>query len=1038
MGSFIRVLVCVHMFMLFHFFACLSSHHSCHSEECSALLHFINTELSNDTYSSYEDDCSHVYPKTSTWKNGTDCCSWMGVTCHSVSGHVIGLDLSCSTLEGKIHPNTTLFHLTHLQTLNLALNNISGPELPSQFGRFVSLTHLNLSACDFKGDIPSQISHLSKLQSLDLSWNDALIWKEITWKRMLQNATDLREIVLDGADMSSITTTFSNWSFSLVTLSLVDTGIRGHLTSHILCLPNLHELYLSNIQVHVPKSNCSTSLSILDLSWCQFTRSQIPPSFSNLTHLTSLDLSLSNLDGSFPSLFSNLQYLTYLDLSHNAFSGPITSLLTNLQHVTYLDLSYNEFSGSIPSFLANLQHLTHLDLSFNAFSGPVPNFLGQLTKLQKLILSNNNLGGKLLLSSLANYSTQIFILDCSHNKFQGPLPNTITGFSSLTKLYLNDNLLSETIPSWCFSLPFLTILDLSNNQFTGHMSAISSHSLQALSLCGNKLQGNVPESMFNLVNLRALCLSGNWSGPLHFSLFSKFRNLGSLSLSGFNSFLPCSETNAGHQFTSLLELILFQVDLTSFSKISCEFPLLQTLELSENNLEGKVSQWIHDMHSLEYLKLSHNQLSSVGQFPWYQLLYLDLSFNLLSDDSISLICNATSLQILNLSHNKFRGTIPQCLANSSNLKVLDLQMNKLHGTLPSTFPRNLISLNLNGNQLEGHLPRSLSNCKHLMDLNLGNNQIEDTFPNWLQRLQNLRILVLQSNKLYGPIVSLKTKDAFSHLLVFDISSNNFSGQLPKSYIKSFQAMKGVFGAEVQSSFDYFETSSYGGIYWINFQNYEDSLSETIKGVRLDFEKIPTILAVIDFSGNKFEGEIPDVIGKLHILKGLNLSHNRLVGHIPHSLGNLTKLESLDLSSNMLAGNIPTELTNLNFLEVLNLSQNQLVGPIPRGKQFDTFSKDSYQGNMGLCGLPLSIQCNNNVPLQQDPPSEAEDKFGFGWKPVAIGYAFGMMLGIGLGYCVFSIGKPQWLVILFGGKRIKRRSRGNRRARTTLFQLFVVM
>ncbi|QHO26603.1 Receptor-like protein [Arachis hypogaea] len=755
--------------MLFHFFACLSSHHSCHSEESSALLHFINTELSNDTYSSYEDDCSHVYPKTSTWKNGTDCCSWMGVTCHSVSGHVIGLDLSCSTLEGKIHPNTTLFHLTHLQTLNLALNNISGPELPSQFGRFVSLTHLNLSACDFKGDIPSQISHLSKLQSLDLSWNDALIWKEITWKRMLQNATDLREIVLDGADMSSITTTFSNWSFSLVTLSLVDTGIRGHLTSHILCLPNLHELYLSNIQVHVPKSNCSTSLSILDLSWCQFTRSQIPPSFSNLTHLTSLDLSLSNLDGSFPSLFSNLQYLTYLDLSHNAFSGPITSLLTNLQHVTYLDLSYNEFSGSIPSFLANLQHLTHLDLSFNAFSGPVPNFL----------------------------------------------------------------------------------------------------------------------------------------------------------------------------------------------------------------------------------------------------------------DS-------------QLSHNKFRGTIPQCLANSSNLKVLDLQMNKLHGTLPSTFPRNLISLNLNGNQLEGHLPRSLSNCKHLMDLNLGNNQIEDTFPNWLQRLQNLRILVLQSNKLYGPIVSLKTKDAFSHLLVFDISSNNFSGQLPKSYIKSFQAMKGVFGAEVQSSFDYFETSSYGGIYWINFQNYEDSLSETIKGVRLDFEKIPTILAVIDFSGNKFEGEIPDVIGKLHILKGLNLSHNRLVGHIPHSLGNLTKLESLDLSSNMLAGNIPTELTNLNFLEVLNLSQNQLVGPIPRGKQFDTFSKDSYQGNMGLCGLPLSIQCNNNVPLQQDPPSEAEDKFGFGWKPVAIGYAFGMMLGIGLGYCVFSIGKPQWLVILFGGKRIKRRSRGNRRARTTLFQLFVVM
>ncbi|XLR29395.1 hypothetical protein S83_057295 [Arachis hypogaea] len=142
---------------------------------------------------------------------------------------------------------------------------------------------------------------------------------------------------------------------------------------------------------------------------------------------------------------------------------------------------------------------------------------------------------------------------------------------------------------------------------------------------------------------------------------------------------------------------------------------------------------------------------------------------------------------------------------------------------------------------------------------------------------------------------------------------------------------------------------------------------------------------------------------------------------------------------MLTGDIPTELANLNFLEVLNLSQNQLVGPIPRGKQFDTFSNDSYEGNMGLCGLPLSVQCNNNVPLQQYPSSEAEDKFGFGWKPVAIGYACGMVVGIGLGYCVFSIGKPEWLVVLFGGKRTKRRSRGNRRrARTTLFQLFVVM
>ncbi|QHO26600.1 hypothetical protein HN873_020974 [Arachis hypogaea] len=748
----VRVVVCVHLFMLFHF-ACLSSH-SCHPEESSALFHFKIQLVTNTIFFDgwYEYECPNAYPKMSTWDNRTDCCSWMGVTCDSLSGHVIGLDLSCSALVGIIHPNSTLFHLTHLQTLNFAHNHIYNSQLSSQFGGFVNLTHLNLSYCDFKGDIPSQISHLSKLQSLDLSLNFGLKWKETTWKRMLQNATALREIILDDTDMSSISITpshLSNWSFSLVTLSLGYTGIRGHLTSQILCLPNLYELNLPgnrNIQVHVPQLNCNTSLNVLDLSWCQFSGSQIPSSFSNLTHLTSLNLFESESNGSIPSW------------------------LSNLQHLAHLDLSDNRFSGSIPSSLSNLQHLTHLDLSFNRFNGQFPKVLGQLTKLQTLILASNNLGGKLLLSSLANL-TQISRLDCSHNKFQGPLPKKITGFSSLTELILNDNSLNETIPSWCFSLPFLTSLDLSNNQFTGNISAISSHSLQSLYLCGNKLQGNIPESLFNLVNLTYLCLSsGNWSYSLHSPLFSKlqkFQNLEVLSLSGFNSLLLDSRTNSSYnRFSNLEALLLLQIDLTNFSKISWKFPKLQTLQLSENKLEGKIPKWIRDSHSLEFLELSHNQLLSIGQFPWYQLEYLDLSFNLLTDDNISFLCNATSLQTIKLSHNKFRGTIPQCVANLSSLSVLDLQTNKFHGTLPSNFSRNLKTLNLNGNQLEGHLPRSLSNCKDLMDLNLGDNQIEDTFPHWVQSLQNLEILVLRSNKFYGPIVCFKTKDVFPSLFFF--------------------------------------------------------------------------------------------------------------------------------------------------------------------------------------------------------------------------------------------------------------------------------
>ncbi|CAJ1971487.1 unnamed protein product [Sphenostylis stenocarpa] len=83
--------------------------------------------------------------------------------------------------------------------------------------------------------------------------------------------------------------------------------------------------------------------------------------------------------------------------------------------------------------------------------------------------------------------------------------------------------------------------------------------------------------------------------------------------------------------------------------------------------------------------------------------------------------------------------------------------------------------------------------------------------------------------------------------------------------------------------------------------YTSSVTVTIKGTSVAFQKNSTDFVSIDLSGNKFEGEIPNVIGELHELRGLNLSHNRLSGSIPQSMGNLANLESLDLSSNMLTG-----------------------------------------------------------------------------------------------------------------------------------------
>ncbi|EOY12099.1 Receptor like protein 33 [Theobroma cacao] len=141
-------------------------------------------------------------------------------------------------------------------------------------------------------------------------------------------------------------------------------------------------------------------------------------------------------------------------------------------------------------------------------------------------------------------------------------------------------------------------------------------------------------------------------------------------------------------------------------------------------------------------------------------------------------------------------------------------------------------------------------------------------------------------------------------------------------------------------------------------SYSYSIKIAIKGQEVELEKIFIMFTSIDPSKNEFQGEIPKVIGELNSPKGLNLSPNNLSGCISTSMGNLISLKWLDLSSNKVVGKIPTQSTSLGYLEVLNLLENQLVGPIPQGNQFDAFGNDSYAGNLGLCGFPLSKRCDN--------------------------------------------------------------------------------
>lgn len=324
----------------------------------------------------------------------------------------------------------------------------------------------------------------------------------------------------------------------------------------------------------------------------------------------------------------------------------------------------------------------------------------------------------------------------------------------------------------------------------------------------------------------------------------------------------------------------------------------------------------------------------------------------------------------------------------------------------------LKSIDVGYNQLVGKLPRSLMNFSSLEVLNVESNRINNVFPLWLSSLQNLQILILRSNEFNGPIYQA----SFSKLQIVDISYNQFSGTLPSDYFVGWSAMSSLGTNKDQSAEKYMGDKSSG--------YYQDSIVLKNKGREIEIVRILKVLTALDFSQNRFEGEIPESVGLLKELRSLSMSNNAFTGHIPSSMGNLTSLESLDVSQNKLSGEIPQELGTLSFLSYMNFSNNQLAGLVPGGTQFRTQSCSSFANNSGLFGPALDEACSDirNPPPQQYKTPEVEEKEEeeemFSWIAAAIGFGPGIAFGLTIGYILVSH-KPEWFRNPFG--RNKRRS-----------------
>ncbi|KAL4380822.1 hypothetical protein S245_012148 [Arachis hypogaea] len=753
-------------------------HHGCHQHENNALLSFkqsfiISKSASYNTFS---------YPKTLSWIPTTDCCLWDGIECDELTGHVISIDLSSSLLYGSMDANSTLFSLVHLQRLDLSDNDFNHSQIPARMGDLSQLKHLNLSQfgeTTLSGEVPTQISHLSNLLSLDLcSYIDPqfdfplinrLQLKESTLQSLIQNSTRLEQLRLNFVTISSsLPHTLTNLT-SLQKLSFRNCELYGEFPVGIFYLPNLTSLNFAenqNLQGALPASIGNlTNLALLALGDNSF-HGEIPQSLFRLENLEQLSLSYNFFEGQLAlDMFLKLKMLNALGLSVNKLTlfsqnrnvnvtilppiqslglsgcnlaGEVPTWIMNLTTLSSLDLSRNNLQGEIPYFFFRLENLTVLDLSHNTLEGQIE--LDMLSKLQKLTSLGLGGGNKLYFlegknSSNVTFPSQIQTLilgSCNLVHF----PNFTQHLQELTDLYLSNNTI-KTIPSWLWNKTTLQTLVISNSLLIGEISPsiCNLQSLVVLDLSSNNLVGMIPS-----------CL-GTFSRSLQVLDLAANKLIGNIPQTYVKGnalqFIDFSSNKLYGQLPRTL--------------VNCR--MLEFLDVRHNHFNDSFPFWLGSLPKLKVVFLSDNQFHGAIMCPlkytFPQLRIIDLSQNGFSTKLTSeIIMCFKSMIISNKRQLDFKDEIYYSENVFLDIDVVSFSMSNkgvVMDYLGGQYLHHMVAIDLSCNKIYGEIPDTMGSLNGLVVLNLSNNMFSGSIPSSFGKLSNLEVLDLSLNNLSGNI-----------------------------------------------------------------------------------------------------------------------------------------------------------------------------------------------------------------------------------------------------------------------------------------------
>ncbi|EEP76184.1 hypothetical protein UREG_01033 [Uncinocarpus reesii 1704] len=526
------------------------------------------------------------------------------------------LDISNNCLEQLEHAE--LHNLHGLISLKMANNKLSS--LPSYFGDFPALRHLNISSNNFQY-FPEFLCKLTSLVHLDISFNQITELATIGQLRSLE-----RLWVTNNTLSGPLGETFRH----LVNLKEMDarfndiTGI-DNLTQ----LPRLETLLIGHNSVSTFYGSF-TKLRTLVLDHCPVTD----------FHLTAPVPTLQSLN------IASAKLVQFKD-----------SLFTNMPNLMKLFLNKNHFVTLSP-YIGHLRRLEHFSIAKNPLS-QLPPTIGCLTELRSLNLRECNL--KKLPAEIW-YCLRLEVLNISSNVLDTfPKPATsppklptaevqangtgtpmstpglsssasyeelgkLEGFETRRPSQASGGYLSAGSP------PADATRKLSVSSLSGRQQAAASRpgaeafrkdstysqkmlntfggSLRQLYLADNRLEDDIFHQLVLLPELRILNLSYNELTELPPGVLRRLQFLSELHLSGNElSTLPSDDLEESSNLKTLyINANKFQVLPAELCKIN----KLAVLDVGSNSLKYNVSNFPYDWnwnwnHNLRYLNFSGNK-----------------------------------------------------------------------------------------------------------------------------------------------------------------------------------------------------------------------------------------------------------------------------------------------------------------------------------------------------------------------------------------------------------------------------------------------